>query len=463
VVEGRSHDVVILGGGPGGAATGLALSRHDPSLSVALVEASDYASVRIGETLSPRVRELLAHLGVWEAFLEDGHGAAYGTSAAWGGEEVYENEFLFHAQGEGWHLDRRRFDALLAREAERAGVAVFRGARYLRHRARRGGGWELHLRRGEEEIRLEAPFVVDATGRRAAFARRQGASRVIFDRLLGLYLFFELESPELLPATFTLVEAWEEGWWYSARLPGDRVVVALMSDGDRVAELGLRRRGRWLEELGRTRHTRRVLAAGRPGPGPTVHAAQSQLLAPVAGSAEGRGWLAVGDAASTFDPLSSHGIFKALRFGIYAAYAAADFLRGEGPDRHRSLDKYQRRAEGSFESYLATRTDYYRQEQRWPEAPFWRRRFGLIALSPRQILTAVPEKAAEARREPALYLPAPHLEHLWELCRTPRPAHEVVTACKQGQEHPASDHRIILALEHLLARGVLRVDGSSPA
>ena len=44
------HDVVILGGGPAGAAAALSLRRHAPSLSVALVEQSNYDAPRVGET-----------------------------------------------------------------------------------------------------------------------------------------------------------------------------------------------------------------------------------------------------------------------------------------------------------------------------------------------------------------------------------------------------------------------------
>ena len=37
--------------------------------------------------------------------------------------------------------------------------------------------------------------------------------------------------------------------------------------------------------------------------------------------------LCVGDAASSFDPVSGQGILKALRSGVFASYAVADWLR----------------------------------------------------------------------------------------------------------------------------------------
>ena len=66
-------DVVILGGGPAGSSTALSLRRHEPSLSVVLVEKTRYADRRIGETLPPMAKVFLDHLHVWDAFQAQGH------------------------------------------------------------------------------------------------------------------------------------------------------------------------------------------------------------------------------------------------------------------------------------------------------------------------------------------------------------------------------------------------------
>jgi flavin-dependent dehydrogenase len=42
--------------------------------------------------------------------------------------------------------------------------------------------------------------------------------------------------------------------------------------------------------------------------------------------AAGRAWIAVGDTASTWDPLSSQGIVEALRSGTSAATSVVDYL-----------------------------------------------------------------------------------------------------------------------------------------
>src|SRR5215203_5279731 len=137
------HDVVILGGGPAVAANALSLRRHAPSLSVALVEQSRYEAPRVGETLPPTVQGVLEQLGVWETFVEEGHVAAYGTCAAWGSNELFDNEFIYHPAGRGWHLDRKRFDRMLACEAADRGVPNYSGYKFTNTSPHGRNGWLL--------------------------------------------------------------------------------------------------------------------------------------------------------------------------------------------------------------------------------------------------------------------------------------------------------------------------------
>ena len=66
-------------------------------------------------------------------------------------------------------------------------------------------------------------------------------------------------------------------------------------------------------------------------------------------------WLAVGDAASRFDPLSSLGIAKALRSGIFASYASGDWLtRADAA----GLRRYRLYIRKEFNRYLETHAQY---------------------------------------------------------------------------------------------------------
>lgn len=357
-----SHDVAVVGGGPGGCAAAIMLRAHAPGLSVALVEATEYAEPRIGETLPPPAASLLRHLGVWDAFAAQGHRAAYGTAAAWGDAHPHDNDFFFRTQGVGWHLDRAAFDAMLAEQAAARGVRVLRGTR-VTGAVRDGEGWKLRLSSGGG---MRTRFVVDAAGCGAAFARRHGgAGNRVHDRLAGFCRFFR-ETQAADPRT--LVEAFADGWWYTAALPGGLRIAACMTDTDLARGMALETEDAWFALLAQTApRVSELLRGAEPVGEPVVRAARSRRLDPAAGE----GWIAVGDAASTFDPLSSQGVLKALRSGIYAAYAAGDLLaKGDDTGMHR----YHAFIEHEFDAYLRTRAQYYAEEARWSEREFWRRR-----------------------------------------------------------------------------------------
>jgi flavin-dependent dehydrogenase len=359
----RAFDVAVAGGGPAGCATALALRAHAPGLSVVLLEASAYDRPRLGETLPPLTRQVLAHLGVWEAFRRQGHREVHGTAAAWGSAAPWHHDYLFTTQGPGWHLDRVAFDAMLAAEAGGRGVRVLRRTR-VTHAVRQGDVWQLRLRGGGC---VTARFLVDATGPGAAFARRSGARFAAADRLTGYARCFAEAAPG---DPRTLVEAVAEGWWYTAGLPGGLRIAACLTDADLARRLSLADPSHWMRLLAATDGVQSLLRGASPRGPVVVRPAHSRQLLPAAGDA-GEGWLAVGDAASLFDPLSSQGILKGLRSGLFAAYAISDLLaRGDG----RGLDRYTRQVREEFASYARARTRYYAEERRWPRSEFWRRR-----------------------------------------------------------------------------------------
>src|SRR4051794_33798920 len=119
------YDVVILGGGPAGAAAAIALARAGRRCTV--IERNTEPQLRVGETLPPIARLPLESLGVWDRFVAEGHESAPGNRSLWGSDVPAENEFIRSPYGAGWHLERRRFESMLLDEAARAGAELVRG------------------------------------------------------------------------------------------------------------------------------------------------------------------------------------------------------------------------------------------------------------------------------------------------------------------------------------------------
>jgi flavin-dependent dehydrogenase len=348
-------DVAIIGAGPAGSACAISLRTRMPSLSVALIEASAFDVPRAGETLSPAARPLLEHLGVFDTFRSSGHAEVHGTTASWGDPSPHDNDFLFHARGPGWHLDRTRFDAMLAENAASRGATLLTGAAVTSTR-RVDDRWHLDLAGGRT---IAARFLVDTTGSAAIARRFCGARIVAFDHLVSFGRFFH-DDTNADPRT--IVEAFADGWWYTAALPGKRRFVACMTDSGVARRLHLHDAAAWTRLLEAMPLAGRI--AGRAD-GPIVaRACGSQRLEPAAGS----GWIAAGDAASRFDPLSSQGITKALRSGVFASYAIGDLLTNGDT---RGMRRYEHFIRAEFDAYLRTRNAIYADEQRWPDSNFW--------------------------------------------------------------------------------------------
>jgi flavin-dependent dehydrogenase len=450
--------VAIIGAGVAGCATALMLRHLGRSATVIERSGRGATAARVGEHLSPDVRPSLARLGLWELFLAAGHLPCAGIRASWGDADLHERAYLSDAYGPGWNLDRRRFEAMLADAAEAAGAALLRGARMRSVERGAAAGWRLVVDEAGRERRLEADVLVDATGRAAAIARRLGGQRIVYDELIGLVRWLPAGGATGSSDGALLVEAAEDGWWYAARLPGSRLVAVFLTDRVTAAQAGVRPDRLWLARVRRTRHVRGLME--RPGgtAGATaVRAANSFRL----DSASGPGWLAVGDAAAAVDPLSSGGIARALGAGIAAARAIDRHLAGEAD----ALQEYEVDVAAEFDTYLVERTATYRQETRWPESDFWRRRHARVVALERIFLdplTALQAVEADVRNLAGARsgLAPSDVTRLCALCHEPTPAHRVVRAFKDAANRPISERRVIVALQSLITNGVLRDRGA---
>lgn len=344
----EDFDVLVAGGGPAGATVAVGLARQ--GWKIALLEATAYDSPRFGETLPPEINPVLHELGLWNAFESLLPLEACGMISVWGDPNPAEVDFVHNVHGPGWHVDRRRFDEMLAKEAIAAGVRV-----YSQHRVgickRESDHWNVSGCRGR--------VLVDACGSNGLRIDDTG-HRETEDILLAITLTISYPGHRVQDLR-TSVEATSRGWWYAAPLPQGEAIAMFFTD-----PVIYRKDGISIDEELRAA----PLTLGRLQGGHIKVSRVLRVTSSVRSTLFGRGWLAVGDSASSYDPISGRGVFKALRHGVSATNAIAAYLRGDVD----SMARYARLVRSEFDEYVRQRSVYYASERRWSEHSFWRAR-----------------------------------------------------------------------------------------
>lgn len=203
----RRCDVLVIGGGPSGAACAywLAGAGHD----VVLVERKGYPREKTcGDALTPRSVRQLEEMGLGAELAAAGHHYAGLRSHAFG--RTLELEWPGHPDlpGYGYVITRKDLDALVAERAGKAGAAVWEHAEAGRPVLEGGllrGAWVTRKDApGSAPVEVRARYVVVADGANSRFGRALGTAR---NRRypLGMAIRGYYESP-------MHAESWIDSW-----------------------------------------------------------------------------------------------------------------------------------------------------------------------------------------------------------------------------------------------------------
>jgi halogenation protein CepH len=372
-------DVVVVGGGPGGAtlATLVAMRGH----KVVLLEKEKFPRWQIGESLLPSTVHGVCRLtGVADELAKAGFTKKRGGTQRWGANpEPWTFSFSVSAKMTGetsyaYQVERSKFDKILLDHARRMGVDVreehavidtigdddrVRGVSYKDAAGNSGT--------------ILAKYVVDASGNRSRIYQRVGATRKYSEFFRSLALFGYFEGGKRLPAPNSgniLSCAFDSGWfWYIPLTPTLTSVGAVVR-----SEFASKVQGDAEEAL-------RALIVECPMISDYLRDAK-RVTDGEYGELRVRkdysyistrfwrpGMLLIGDAACFVDPIFSSGVHLATYGGLLAARSINSMLAGDVDDEtaFREFEWRYRKEFGAYYAFLVSFYDMHVDENSY----FW--------------------------------------------------------------------------------------------
>ena len=355
------YDVIVIGGGPAGAASATRLAQR--GRRVLLLEKEHFPRFHIGESMLPCSMPLLEQLGamprVTAAQFLPKYAAEFVTADGALRRRYAFADGLIDGPGSAYEVDRSEFDKLLLDNAAEQGVEVRQGVQVVRFEldGPRGVSVVARAENGSEST-VEAQLLIDATGQSSLLAGRLGLREMdaelknfaVFSHFEGASRYSGKEEGDI---SVVLIP---EGWWWVIPLKDDRTSVGLVMPsrtlrGQKPDEAFFQKQ---IEQTPFLRE--RLASARRVAPVRSV-SDYSYTSRKVVGDR----FLMVGDAAAFIDPVFSTGVYLDLIDAFHTADAADAALRARKYDRSQFLS-YEREVQKNVATYRRFVKGFYTPE-----------------------------------------------------------------------------------------------------
>ena len=314
-------DVIIIGGGPAGAALGAYLA--NAGLDHIIIDKSHHPRAHVGESLSFSTTDILRELGFLRLMQDERFVVKRGVSwTTWFESKPIDLDFSeLEAGGVAFQVDRARFDELFLRFARNCGSRVFSGATVDRVNFNRAGqATGVTVKIGESRFSLNSRFVVDASGRQGVLGGQLGLLKQSSVPQFVVHSWFSnVCGGDAATANNTHIHLLpiKRGWAWQIPITSDVTSIGVVSGREHYVKPG-----EDVEEfLHRMVSLNPILAERMRG---AVRLREFRMDGNYCYSMErlvGDGWMMIGDAAFFVDPIFSSGVSDALHSARFAARA----------------------------------------------------------------------------------------------------------------------------------------------
>jgi flavin-dependent dehydrogenase len=358
------HDVVVIGGGPGGAAVAAlcAEAGHD----VILFERQTFPRFQVGESLIPAVNLTLERLGVLGQMdtrrSVRKHGVQF-FSPKGATRPFYFSEVQDPRMHSTWQVLRSDFDQMLLQNAESAGVKVRTRTEVLDVVETDGAvtGVEIQNPNGTKET-VDSRVVVDASGQQGLLVRKFGG-RTILPGLQNAAIYSHysgVRRDEGIDAGSTLIYRLDtESWLWFIPLP-ETVSIGLVAPARKLGSFGGSREETLANAIAASEPLSERLAQATR----TIDVLAARDYSYRTSRDGGRGWILVGDALGFIDPIYSTGLYLAMRSAELATEAITHALAEPGTP---SFAGFSRPYQAAFDRFHVLVKAYYSDDVRFGE------------------------------------------------------------------------------------------------